>query len=101
MTVALAERLLEGRLGRPPASPPRVVLEHDGQIVSTHTAAEALGNPLVSLARAANRPGRMGRGLRATDVVLTGSSSKVRRPTPGQSVRASFTRLGSAACRFV
>jgi 2-keto-4-pentenoate hydratase len=78
-----------------------VVFEQDGQIVATQTAAEVLGNPLVSLAWAANALGRMGRGLRAGDVVLTGSISKVLRPTAGQSVRASFTRLGSVACRFV
>ena len=78
-----------------------VVFEQDGQIVATQTAAEVLGNPLVSLAWAANTLGRMGRGLRAGDVVLTGSISKVLRPTVGQSVRASFTRLGSVACRFV
>ena len=78
-----------------------VVFEQDGQLVGTHTAAEVLGNPLVSLAWAANRLGRMGRGLRAGDIVLTGSISKVLRPTAGQSVRASFTRLGSVACRFV
>ena len=74
-----------------------MVFEQDGQIVATQTAAEVLGNPLVSLAWAANALGRMGRGLRAGDVVLTGSISKVLRPTPGQSVRASFTRLGSVA----
>jgi 2-keto-4-pentenoate hydratase len=78
-----------------------VVFEQDGQIVATRTAAEVLGNPLVSLAWAANTLGRMGRGLRAGEVVLTGSISKVLRPTAGQSVRASFTRLGSVACRFV
>ena len=78
-----------------------VVFEQDGQIVATQTAAEVLGNPLVSVAWAANTLGRMGRGLRAGDVVLTGSISKVLRPTTGQSVRASFTRLGSVACRFV
>lgn len=78
-----------------------VVFEQDGQIVATQTAAEVLGNPLVSLAWAANILGRMGRGLRAGEVVLTGSISKVLRPTAGQSVRASFTRLGSVACRFV
>ncbi|HEY7249066.1 MAG TPA: fumarylacetoacetate hydrolase family protein [Methylomirabilota bacterium] len=78
-----------------------VVFEQDGQIVATQTAAEVLGNPLVSLAWAANTLGRMGRGLRAGEVVLTGSISKVLRPTTGQSVRASFTRLGSVACRFV
>ena len=77
-----------------------VVLEQDGQIVATQTAAEVLGNPLVSLAWAANALGRMGRGLRAGDIVLTGSISKVLRPASGQSVRASFTRLGSVGCRF-
>ena len=78
-----------------------VVFEQDGQIVATQTAAEVLGNPLVSLAWAANTLGRMGRGLRGGDIVLTGSISKVLRPTAGQSVRATFTRLGSVACRFV
>jgi 2-keto-4-pentenoate hydratase len=78
-----------------------VVLEEDGQIVATQTAAEVLGNPLVSLAWAANTLGWMGRGLRAGDLVLTGSISKVLRPKAGQSVRASFTRLGSVSCRFV
>ena len=78
-----------------------VVFEQDGQIVATQTAAEVLGNPLVSLAWAANTLGRMGRGLRAGDLVMTGSISKVLRPTAGQSIRASFTRLGSVSCRFV
>jgi len=78
-----------------------VVYERDGQIVATHTAAEVMGNPLVSLAWAANHLGRMGRSLRAGDVVLTGSISNVLRPSAGQSVRASFTRLGSVACHFV
>jgi 2-keto-4-pentenoate hydratase len=78
-----------------------VVFEQDGQIVATQTAAEVLGNPLVSLAWAANRLGSMGRGLHAGDIVLTGSISKVLRPTAGQSVRAAFTRLGSVSCRFV
>jgi 2-keto-4-pentenoate hydratase len=95
-------------LGRPPnplggidLALEGVVFEQDGQIVATQTAAEVLGNPLVSLAWAANILGRMGRGLRAGEVVLSGSISKVLRPTAGQSVRASFTRLGSVACRFV
>jgi 2-oxopent-4-enoate/cis-2-oxohex-4-enoate hydratase len=77
-----------------------VVFEQDGQIVATQTAAEVLGNPLVSLAWAANTLGKMGRGLHAGDIVLTGSISKVLRPTAGQSVRAAFTRLGSVGCRF-
>lgn len=78
-----------------------VVFEQNGQVVSTNTAAEVMGNPLNSLAWLANTLGRAGRGLRAGDIVLTGSIGKVLRPKVGEFVRASFTRLGSAACRFV
>lgn len=78
-----------------------VVYEENGQRVATATAAEVMGNPLNSLAWLANALGRLGGRLRAGDVVLTGSISKVFRPKAGDSVRASFTRLGSVACRFV
>ena len=78
-----------------------VVLEQNGEIVATNTAAEVMGNPLNSLVWLANALGRMGRGLSAGDVVLTGNISKVLRPKTGESVRASFTRLGSVSCRFV
>jgi 2-keto-4-pentenoate hydratase len=78
-----------------------VVYEENGQRVATATAAEVMGNPLNSLAWLANALGRMGGKLRAGDVVLTGSISKVFRPKTGDSVRASFTRLGSVSCRFV
>jgi len=77
-----------------------LVLEQNGQMVATNTAAEVMGSPLNSLAWLANRLGALGRGLRAGDVVLTGSISKVLRPKAGESVRASFTRLGGVACRF-
>lgn len=78
-----------------------VVLEQNGQVVATNTAAEVLGNPLNSVAWLANALGKMGRTLRAGDVVLTGSISKILRPQAGESVRAAFTRLGSVSCRFV
>ena len=78
-----------------------VVFEQNGQVVATNTAAEVMGNPLHALAWLANTLASMGRGLRAGDVVLTGSISKILRPKAGESVRASFTRLGSVGCRFV
>jgi 2-keto-4-pentenoate hydratase len=78
-----------------------LVFEQNGQIVATNTAAEVMGNPLRSIAWLANTLATMGRGLRAGDVVLTGSISKILRPKAGESVRASFTRLGSVSCRFV
>ena len=78
-----------------------VVYEENGRRVATATAAEVMGNPLNSLAWLANALGKMGDRLRAGDVVLTGSISKVFRPKAGDSVRASFTRLGSVSCRFI
>lgn len=78
-----------------------IAFEQNGQVVATATAGEVMGSPLNSLAWLANSLGNMGRGLRAGDVVLTGSISKVLRPKAGDSIRASFTRLGSVSCRFV
>jgi 2-oxopent-4-enoate/cis-2-oxohex-4-enoate hydratase len=78
-----------------------VVYEENGQRVATATAAEVMGNPLNSLTWLANALGRLGGKLRAGDVVLTGSISKVFRPKTGDSVRAAFTRIGSVSCRFV
>jgi 2-keto-4-pentenoate hydratase len=77
-----------------------VVFEQNGRLVATNTAAEVMGNPLHSLAWLANTLGRMGRRLSAGELVLTGTISKVLRPGAGDSVRASFTRLGSVGCRF-
>jgi 2-keto-4-pentenoate hydratase len=78
-----------------------VVFEHNGQVVATNTTGEVMGSPLNSLAWLANALGRTGRSLRAGDVVLTGSISKVLRPKAGESIGASFTRLGTVSCRFV
>ena len=78
-----------------------VVYEENGQRVATAAAAEVMGNPLNSLAWLANALGKLGGRLRAGDVVLTGSISKVFRPKAGDAVRAAFTRLGSVGCRFV
>jgi 2-keto-4-pentenoate hydratase len=77
-----------------------LVYEHSGTIAATATAAEVMGNPLNSLAWIANHLGGRGLGLRAGDVVMTGSVSKLLRPRPGDTVRATYTRLGSASVRF-
>jgi len=78
-----------------------MVYEENGRRLATAAAAEVMGNPLNALVWLANALGKLGGRLRAGDVVLTGSISKVFRPKPGDSVRASFTRLGSVSCRFV
>jgi 2-keto-4-pentenoate hydratase len=78
-----------------------LVYELNGAIAATSTAAEVMGSPLNSLAWVADQLGARGLGLRAGDVVMSGSVSTLLRPGPGDVVRATFTRLGSVAARFV
>ena len=77
-----------------------LVYEHSGTLAATATAAEVMGNPLNSLAWVANHLGSRGLGLRAGDIVMTGSVSKLLRPKAGDTVRATYTRLGSTSVRF-
>jgi 2-keto-4-pentenoate hydratase len=77
-----------------------LVYEQSGTVVATNTAAEVMGNPLNSLAWIANHLGSRGLGLRAGDIVMTGSVSKILQAKAGDTVRASYTRLGSVAVRF-
>jgi 2-keto-4-pentenoate hydratase len=78
-----------------------LVYEHNGEIVATNTAAEVMGSPANSLAWIANHLGGRGLGLRAGDVVMSGSVSLLLRPRAGDTVRARFTRLGAVSVRFV
>jgi 2-keto-4-pentenoate hydratase len=78
-----------------------VVYELNGQVAATATAAEVLGNPLNALAWIANHLGGRGLGLRAGDVVMSGSISILLKPAAGDSVSARFTRLGAVSARFV
>jgi 2-keto-4-pentenoate hydratase len=77
-----------------------VVVELNGQLAGTNTAAEVMGNPLNSLAWIANHLGARGLGLTAGDIVMTGSISTVLKPNASDTVSARFTRLGSVSARF-
>ncbi len=77
-----------------------VVYEMSGRIMATNTAAEVLGNPLNSLAWLANNLAERGLGLRAGDLVMSGSIAPLLRPKAGDVVTARFTRLGSVSARF-
>ena len=78
-----------------------LVYEQNGLVAATNAAAEVMGNPLHSLAWLANHLGGRGLGLRAGDVVMSGSVSKLLTPKAGDTIRATFTRLGAVAVRFV
>jgi len=58
-----------------------------------------LGNPLNSLAWIANHLGSRGLALRAGDLVMSGSVSRLLPARAGDTVRATFTRLGSVGVR--
>jgi 2-keto-4-pentenoate hydratase len=77
-----------------------VVYEMSGRVMATNTAAEVLGNPLNSLAWLANHLAERNLGLRAGDLVMSGSISTLLRPKAGDVVTARFTRLGSVSTRF-
>jgi 2-keto-4-pentenoate hydratase len=78
-----------------------LVYELSGAIAATNTAAEVMGSPVNSLAWIANHLGARGLGLRAGDIVMTGSISALLRPKAGDIVRATYTRLGSVSAHFV
>jgi 2-keto-4-pentenoate hydratase len=59
-----------------------------------------MGNPLHSLVWLANHLGRRGLGLRAGELVMSGSVSVLLRPKAGDVVRATFTRLGPVSVRL-
>ena len=78
-----------------------LVYELNGTVAATNAAAEVMGNPLNSLAWIANHVGARGLGLKAGDLVMSGSVSQLLRPKAGDTVRATFRHLGSADVRVV
>jgi 2-keto-4-pentenoate hydratase len=78
-----------------------LVYELNGAVAATNAAAEVMGSPANSLAWIANHLGARGLGLKAGDLVMSGSVSMLLRPNAGDGVRATFTRLGSVSARFV
>ncbi len=77
-----------------------LVYELNGTVVATNAGAEVMGGPLNALAWIANHLGARGLGLRAGDLVMSGSISQLLRPKAGDTVRATFTRLGAVSARF-
>ena len=77
-----------------------LVYELNGTVAATNAGAEVMGSPVNALAWIANHLGSRGLGLRAGDLVMSGSVSQLLRPKAGDTVRAAFTRLGSVSVRF-
>lgn len=72
----------------------------DGEEVSSGTGEACLGDPLLALHWLAVRAQQLGDPLRAGQVILSGALGPMRAVTPGASVTAIITDLGSVSVRF-
>jgi 2-oxopent-4-enoate/cis-2-oxohex-4-enoate hydratase len=95
-------------LGREPADPRRVdfvtcgmVVEKNGEILSTGAGAAALGSPLICVAWLADALGRFGVPLRAGEIILSGSLVPLEPVRAGDHMRVRVGGIGAAEVRFV
>lgn len=72
-----------------------VLVEVDGEIVDSATGADVMGHPAEALAFAANDLATRGQAIEAGWLVLTGGITDAYYATPGTSLAAHFTHLGS------
>lgn len=78
-----------------------MVLEKNGELISTSAGASVQGSPVNAVAWLANTLGRLGLKLRAGEVILSGSQSPLVPVQTGDSLVCSVGGLGGTAVRFV
>ena len=78
-----------------------MVLDKNGEIISTSTGAAVQGSPVNAVAWLANTLGRLGIGLKAGEVILSGSQSPLIPVKAGDSLSCSVGGLGSTSVRFI
>jgi len=93
-----------GRETRPPAGfdffSCGMVVEKNGEILSTGAGAAALGSPLVCVAWLANTLGGFGVSLLAGEIILSGSLVPLEPVKPGDRMRVTIGGLGRAEVSF-
>ncbi len=77
-----------------------MVVEKNGQIISTGAGAAALGSPVNCVAWLANTLGEFGIPLKAGDVILSGSLVPLESVQAGDFMSVSIGGIGSASVRF-
>jgi 2-oxopent-4-enoate/cis-2-oxohex-4-enoate hydratase len=77
-----------------------MVLEKNGEVVVTGAGAAALGSPLNAVAWLANTLGRLGMGLKAGEVILSGALGAMVPAVRGDHFRVSIGGLGDCSVRF-
>ena len=78
-----------------------MVLEKNGEVISTSAGASVQGSPVNAVAWLANTLGRLGISLKAGDVILSGSQSPLVPVVAGDSLYCHVGGLGSTSVRFV
>lgn len=78
-----------------------MLLEKNGELISTSTGAAVQGSPVNAVAWLANTLGRLGIGLKAGEVILSGSQSPLVPVKAGDSLTCSVGGLGSTSVRFI
>lgn len=78
-----------------------MVLEKNGEVVSTSTGASVRGSPVNAIAWLANTLGKLGIVLRAGEIILSGSQSPLVPVKAGDSLVCTVGGLGGASVRFV
>ncbi|AUH50019.1 2-oxopent-4-enoate hydratase [Chromobacterium sp. ATCC 53434] len=77
-----------------------MTLERNGEIVATGAGAAALGHPANAVAWLANALGRHGQGLRAGELVLSGSLATMIAVSAGDNLLLRLGGIGTASVRF-
>jgi len=78
-----------------------MVLEKNGEIISTSAGAAVQGSPVNAVAWLANTLGRLGITLKAGDIILSGSQSPLVPVKAGDSLQCAVGGLGSTSVRFI
>jgi 2-oxopent-4-enoate/cis-2-oxohex-4-enoate hydratase len=78
-----------------------MVLEKNGEVISTATGAAVQGSPANAVAWLANTLGRLGIGLKAGEVILSGSQSPLVPVKAGDNLRCDVGGLGGTSVRFI
>ena len=76
------------------------IVSRNGEVEETGLGAGVLGDPLLSLARLANRLASYGRKISAGDIVLSGSFIRPIECPPGTHIEADFGDFGHVTLAF-
>jgi 2-keto-4-pentenoate hydratase len=77
------------------------VLEKNGEVLYTAAGAAALGDPAIAVAWLANKLATFDILLRAGEIILPGAVTKAAPVERGDTIRATYDRLGSVSVKFV